>query len=228
MGFFNNPPVFTLSRNESVLRYGSENVYQSRLTELFVAEHALREVMQREERLHHKVIALEKAVTLGTNMNTMQFEDAKIALEESQLQYPIKEWALYQAECRLHSILKEPYDRLRRDPKWYMREEMVQDCSDRGGCCSRECGCCEQRHLSKKKKGRGHCTVECKCCIGLRGFELPESQKQEMRQNFESMLREFYSASALRLANCFFCPSKSKSKLSWWQRTLKGGSYGTD
>ena len=213
MGFFNNPPVFTLSRNESVLRYGSENVYQSRLTELFVAEHALREVMQREERLHHKVIALEKAVTLGTNMNTMQFEDAKIALEESQLQYPIKEWALYQAECRLHSILKEPYDRLRRDPKWYMREEMVQDCSDRGGCCSRECGCCEQRHLSKKKKGRGHCTVECRCCIGFRGFEFPEEEKEEIRRDFEARLKIEHSVYLVKLANWSFRPLKQHQTL---------------
>jgi hypothetical protein len=226
MGFLNKP-VFTLDKDNSVFKYGSERILRSRLTELFLAEHSLRELTQREEWLHHKVAALEKAITLGTSMNTMQFEDAKIALEKSQLQYPRKEWALYRAEYRFHSVLKDPYDRLRRDPKWYMREEMVQDCSDRGGCCSRECGCCEQRHLSKKKKGRGHCTVECRCCIGLRGFELPESQKQEMRQNFESMLKEVHSPYALRLANCFFCPLKS-NQASWWQRTLKRGSHEKD
>ncbi|CAG8215410.1 unnamed protein product [Penicillium nalgiovense] len=189
MGFFNRH-VFTLDKDNEVLEYGSERILRYRLTELFLAEHALRELTQREDWLHHKVAALEKAITLGTSMNTMKFEDAKIALEN--------------LNCNIQE--RNPYDRLRRDPKWYMREEMVQDCSDRGGCCSRECGCCEQRHLSKKKKGRGHCTVECRCCIGLRGFELPESQKQEMRQNLESMLKEVHSPYALRLANCFFLP----------------------
>lgn len=210
---------------DKFLKYGPDYVLRSKLTELFLAEHALRELIQREEWLHHKVIALKKAMVIESNENsdTTEFDNANKQLQEIQAEYPSKEYALYRAECRFHLSFKDLYGSLRRDSKWFMREEMVQDCSDRGGCCGRECGCCERRHLSKRKKGRGHCTVECGCCIGFRGFELPKEQKQEISKDFETMLKEFDSAYIIHLANCFFCPL-NKPQLSRWQRTFKKSS----
>ena len=235
MGFFGRPTptptptTFTFDRNDKdYLKYGPNYVLLSKLNEFFFAEQALRELTQREEWLHQKVIALEKAMAIESSgkSDAIQFENANKQLKEIQAQYPRKEYDLYRAEYRFHSIFKNALDTLRRDPKWFMREEMVQDCFDRGGCCSRECGCCEQRHLSKRKKGRGHCTVECGCCISFRGFELPENQKKEMSIDFETMLEEFKPAYAVHLANCFFCPLelKPQPQLSWWKRTLKRGS----
>lgn len=49
-------------------------------------------------------------------------------------------------------------------------------CIARGGCCERECGCCEQpikTHREKEKGRIGHCTMECGCCIRSRGFYKP-------------------------------------------------------
>lgn len=47
-------------RDDEFLKYGPDCVLQSKLTELFLAEHALRELTQREEWLDHKIIALKK------------------------------------------------------------------------------------------------------------------------------------------------------------------------
>ena len=218
--------TFTFDKDDyKFVKYGLDRVLLSKLTELFLAEHAVRELIQREERLNHKVIALKKAMVIESNENfdATEFDNANQQLKETQAEYPSKEYALYRAEYRFHLSFKDLYNSLRRDSKWFMREEMVQECSDRGGCCSRECGCCERRHLSKRKKGRGHCTIECGCCIGFRGFELPEEQKQGMSKDFETMVNEFNSAHTIHLANCFFCPL-NKPQLSRWQRTFKKGS----
>ena len=183
MGFLDRPTHATFmfdKDNLNCLKFQSELVLRSKLIDLFLAEHALRELTQREEWLHHKVMALQKAIAITSNeeTDTTEFENANNQLKETQAQYPIREHALHLAECMFHLKTKDAYDSLRRDVKWFMREEMVQDCSDRGGCCSRKYGCCEQRHTSQRKKGRGHCTIECRCCIGFRGFELPEKVKR--------------------------------------------------
>lgn len=107
------------------------------------------------------------------------------------------------------------YDSIKDDDDgiWFMCEEMVQDCSDRGGCCSRGCGCCaRRRHLSKGEKGKGHCTSECWCCISCRGFDLPEEEKEEIASYMKRWLEEFSSPYLLNMANAFFCPLKPKVK----------------
>ncbi|KAL3456111.1 hypothetical protein BJX64DRAFT_296916 [Aspergillus heterothallicus] len=70
-------------------------------------------------------------------------------------------------------------------------EKKRQDCVNRGGCCARECGCCE-RVLHEypfrdwKNPGRGlegtvfirkvyaHCTSECGCCVATHGVYEPD------------------------------------------------------
>jgi hypothetical protein len=43
----------------------------------------------------------------------------------------------FTAESVLGPSIKNLYDTVRRNTIWFMRKEMVQDCSGRGGCCSR-------------------------------------------------------------------------------------------
>lgn len=179
MGFSDWPAhtTFRYANNKtSVLRYGSDYIVRSKITELFLANLALRELTQREETLHYRAMASQKAVAIESNGT--QVEKANKELEEAEAQFRRKEYVIYSKETMLEAEFKEPYDSLRRDTKWFMREEMIQDCSGRGGCCSRECGYCEQRHISKRKRGKGHCTVECWCCITFRGYELPERKKR--------------------------------------------------
>lgn len=62
-------------------------------------------------------------------------------------------------------------------------EEPSRTCAVLGGCCGRDCGCCDKPlkeflmpNGSRKKQSGiyGHCTVECPCCIRFRGFYKPD------------------------------------------------------
>ncbi|CAG8154536.1 unnamed protein product [Penicillium nalgiovense] len=224
------------------LIYGFERIGRERIADVLLAEHALRELSQREETLHHRVMALQKTIAIESDRlqpdKTTPVESTRAELEktnqqlkEFQLQYARKEYALYQATSMLTSYFKELYDNLRRDPKWFMREELVQDCSDRGGCCGRECGCCAQRceevKNSSQRKGRGHCTTECQCCIGFRGFEFPEEDKEEIRRDFKARVELRGSGYFIKLADWSFRPlkrQKPSNPKSQWYRIFGMGS----
>ena len=42
--------------------------------------------------------------------------------------------------------LKMILSKIREDPTRYLRDSLVKDCISRGGCCGRDCRCCENRH----------------------------------------------------------------------------------
>jgi hypothetical protein len=179
--------------------------------------------MQREEKLHLKAIALQKATDIESGGALLEATNKELG--EARAQYPKAEYALYRVESMLPWDFKQDYDSLRRNTAWFMREEMVQDCSDQGGCCSRECGCCTRRHLSQRKKGRGHCTFECWCCISFRGFELPEKEKKEIREDFKRRLEPWISYNLINWANRFFGslkPQGLSNPKSRWQQFLGG------
>lgn len=111
--------------------------------------------------------------------------------------------------------LKELYDSLREDPKWYLREELVEDCKGRGGCCARECGCCEKRQATPGyTKGIGHCSVTCGCCIETRGFELTEQEEDMFHDNLHDMLWDENPAYLLKMTEAFFSKPESKPKIN--------------
>jgi len=61
-------------------------------------------------------------------------------------------------------------------------ERLLTDCGDKGGCCSRGCGCCRDRKLGPTRQfGAGHCITECGCCQIVYGIELLDEAKQSMR-----------------------------------------------
>ena len=60
----------------------------------------------------------------------------------------------------------------RKDPNWYLCAWLRQDCAGRGGCCGRDCGCCEKPRATNTAHHRwnqGHCTSACGCCIRTQG-----------------------------------------------------------
>ncbi|OJI82736.1 hypothetical protein ASPTUDRAFT_931128 [Aspergillus tubingensis CBS 134.48] len=63
-------------------------------------------------------------------------------------------------------------------PEGRMTLNLRRDCAGRGGCCGRDCGCCERPRSKDRPYALGHCTAQCGCCIRARGFELitPEDQ----------------------------------------------------
>lgn len=200
------PTQFTWDHvwNRYLLFYRSDSIGPGDIIKLLLAEHALRELKQREEALNHRVTALQKAKAIEPD--SCELEEVNKQLEETRLQFPRKEHDLYGAVSMLTSSLKQDYDSLRCNTTWFMRKEMVQDCSDRGGCCSRKCGCCSQRYLSKGTKGDGHCTTECWCCTAFRGFEMSKEDKMEMAKDFQSRLEREKSGYLINMADWFFCP----------------------
>lgn len=77
----------------------------------------------------------------------------------------------------------------RSSPKWYMHSILVEDCKARGGCCSRDCGCCtdpERAKTSAGPLGIGHCTLRCGCCKKSRGFEVNLDLEKMMSDVFLS------------------------------------------
>jgi len=53
-----------------------------------------------------------------------------------------------------------------KDPRWYLRQDISNDCSLSGGYCDLKCGCCEKHAGHMDLKGiNGHCTWACRCCI---------------------------------------------------------------
>lgn len=114
---------------------------------------------KREEALNHRIIASQKAKTMESNGS--EFEKTNQQLKGIRIQITKNLYDLYREVYMLNVFFKQKYDSLRRDAKWFTREEIVRDCSYRGGCYSRECGYCSKRHLLKETKGNGHCTTEC-------------------------------------------------------------------
>lgn len=85
------------------------------------------------------------------------------------------------------SVAERGFKHWRSKPRWYMHSVLVEDCVNRGGCCSRDTGCCvshEREISSTGELGIGHCTVECDCCSNARGFDLTVAAKNVFNAEF--------------------------------------------
>ncbi|PLB51434.1 hypothetical protein P170DRAFT_471367 [Aspergillus steynii IBT 23096] len=65
---------------------------------------------------------------------------------------------------------------LRRNTQWDNSEWVRAQCAERGGCCARQCGCCQAPRRGVAVKGIGHCTSACLCCQNDRGFPIDTSE----------------------------------------------------
>lgn len=130
----------------------------------------------------------------------------------------IRLWALelYNCESMLPTrpFLKM-YTKLRENPKWYLRKELIDDCIRGDGCCARGCGCCQTRHTrNKSRRGIGHCTVEFGCCASNRGFEFTETEKTRFAEKTSDMLYDKTNPSYLILMlEAFFLAEATFEKL---------------
>ncbi|CAG7968465.1 unnamed protein product [Penicillium salamii] len=191
------------------VNYLSNILNTNNAIDVIIAEHALREQVQREEASDIRTAACEKL--MATEDQKTQSENVKSTLEQ----------ALYRAVSMLEPPIKLVYDALRREPNWFMRGPLIEYCIDSGGCCSRQCGCCAKRCFLGAHKGQGHCTSECWCCAEYRGCELSSQQKKDIRESMEARLRYRgnceHSPYLLRMASGFFGPLKPpKHKKTWW------------
>ena len=202
--------LYDAKNGDRIIRNG-RLIKVQRVIDILIAERTLREETQREEVLHKRVPTLRKALSIESE--TTQYEETKgqlkkaeKELQDARVRLADTRHELYLAECNLWVSFKEDYDNIRRDPTWYMRAGLVQDCADQGGCCSRQCGCCKKRALTGNKKGNGHCTSECGCCAISSGIELTEEQKKKRRKEFKDALELPPGQLVLKMAYLFLCP----------------------
>jgi hypothetical protein len=205
------PPQFNHNRRNKPkedwvrIQLGRNHKYHRDVfVEVICAEYNLRATDQRVEKIKGEIKALEKFEIIGKKKT--QVTDLEEELKCFQEKCWKQELELYEHETMIpERPLKQNYDSLRHNAAWYMRKELVADCVARGGCCSRKCGCCRQRHLdSGRKKGIGHCTEECACCCTYRDMEPSAKDKEEFAKRLRGRLQNDNPACSLRMANVYF------------------------
>lgn len=199
------PRSFQISPfSNEYLRCPSLTVRRSTVVDLFIAEHTLRQMTQRQEFLLCILSELQIGQKEPVESNENEIQEVKQQLEDIRPQLLQCESALARAESSFDNvILKLVYDELREDAKWFMRIDMVHDCWGRGGCCGRDCGCCEKRDFLEK--GAGHCTADCWCCNKIRSSGPPQT-KEEIEQSLRTKLEDPRAIFLVNMANWFFTP----------------------
>lgn len=140
----------------------------------------LREIDQRETTLLQQEEALLKQEDISPDDQKRQIERREELQSLNQDFWKI-ERRIYMNDLQLlGGPLERAYKSVRKEPEWGFWGFLADDCAQRGGCCSRDCGCC-RKSSARLKKRRGHCTKECGCCLQTRGFELTK-EEQEMYQ----------------------------------------------
>jgi hypothetical protein len=184
-------------------QYGKDVQCSSELLALIVtAEQIIQEFAQLEDQWKEEHHTLLK--------NFSQGEDIAKIHECEEVIEGARNWGdwggrlLYHLENRLpRGTLKKSYDKVREDPTWYLRKELVKDCAARGGCC-------EKRRLnSDKKRGIGHCTLRCICCDRHRGTAFSQEQEDELRTMMQECLYDPDPTYLLEMADAYFLPPET-------------------
>lgn len=179
------------------------HVKSTTLSDILHMDLALRTVVQRREYLEQMIRPLQQKECSNDGSKTLQ--GYKEESEELESVIPEVEKELYFAECQLpERPLKRIYDKIRRKPTWYLREELIKDCTRRGGCCGRSCQCCELRS-QHGSKGIGHCTIQCRCCEVSRGVKIDRKEQEEIYTDLIELFRSEDPSYLLVLAEAYFC-----------------------
>lgn len=132
----------------------------------------MRRIVQREIYVQEELKALQKsqALSSGSERESTQLRAYETELHGLDHEY----WRLSSILGRLEGempagVLSKAFKSCRANPDWYLCQWLRQDCARRGGCCGRDCGCCEKARMTKRRWNRGHCTSVCGCCIRTQG-----------------------------------------------------------
>ena len=142
----------------------------------------------------------------GSLENDNTEEDPNAEDEGIAIKYDELEHNLYLKESALpDSNLKKLYDSLRKDPSWYLRKGLIEDCAARGGCCARKCGCCAKRLKDLPRKGiSGHCSLACPCCDKKGGRNPGSESVATMDRQYKEALGSENPFHLARIASLYF------------------------
>ena len=154
----------------------------------------IRRAVQREIYIKEEAKALVKLLALEgvEDENKRATKKALLQEYETQLEHLNKfYWETIRFLERKESdipagILSKAFKSCRTDPDWYLCQWLREGCAKRGGCCGRDCGCCEKARTTERQWNRGHCTMLCGCCIRKqrRSYEDIKSEDFHAEQDF--------------------------------------------
>lgn len=173
---------------------------------VIAADTRLREIVQRKEALHKKLKEAEKGPKIRADcMNSCRWEGE---LKSLCIEQRYQERWLSDAEDTIPRFIRLIYYSIRKNPRWYLQKELVEDCAVRGGCCGRACGCCEERASPalQGRKGIGHCTVQCACCSDVHKLDIIAGKKQKIAQDLDDAFKSRNPDYLLRITQAYFSP----------------------
>ncbi|CDM34792.1 unnamed protein product [Penicillium roqueforti FM164] len=170
-----------------ILHYGTRSFNIAVFVDIIIAEYRLREIVQQEKSLKRKVRVIEKIAADKYGDKAAQYYNQELTILLRQ--YSEAEYKLYLAEIML------PIG----------PSNGLENCMKRGGCCSRDCGCCHDRHeRTERNKGIGHCTPTCDCCSRERGFNYTARERQGFVEDFKKKQYDNNPACVIQMVEAFF------------------------
>ncbi|KAJ5923737.1 hypothetical protein N7454_008982 [Penicillium verhagenii] len=185
--------------------FEDKKLHDAKLFVAFIeAETALRTSVQHEEYIKNSIRASEEGSNELSPISTAELQEKLLKVQET---LPICQQSLYEARWALHSDITDSYSSVTKDPSWYLKKGLVNDCLEKGGCCSRECGCCKKRQFSTERNfGIGHCTSYCACCDVARGGALTDESRKYIEESFTRMLQSDTPYFLGRMIWAYFVP----------------------
>lgn len=147
------------------------------IQEIINIENDLMGTVQRETFVREELEAVNANPTPGNESQIAKIEEELrillcLYIYESDLYDSIV--ALCPEESFARGFLEWRRQHLSPDFRW--------ECARKGGCCGRDCGCCEKPRSTTRGKARhGHCTGECGCCRRERRDKLSSRERKHWR-----------------------------------------------
>ena len=128
-------------------------------------------LVQRETFLKDKLEVMYKCIAAEPAESEMQELQEQVHIIDERLEvvndkYRHYCWAMHRFNCELKDgPLQRGLCSHRRHVQWHLSDFLRWHCAGRGGCCARNCGCCEKPRSATRRMGAtGHCTPACGCC----------------------------------------------------------------
>lgn len=153
----------------------SNSNFRSWCKEIIEVDIEGRWIVQREDRIRRQLAASsEPSSPPPYSGNRCDFVDNMKKNELKSLNE--KYWTHHQKAWKLVADAPEgavgrAFRTLRKNPNWHLNPWLREDCKGRGGCCGRDCGCCERSRGGLRDFGSGHCTSACHCCLEFQKLE---------------------------------------------------------
>ena len=160
-------------------------------------------IIQREAYIQEEICALKRLgdTDLVTNPQLNAYETE---LQRLNTCYWNNKKTIWKLEGNVPTgVVTRAFRACRADPNWYLSAWLRRDCAGRGGCCGRECGCCEKVGAHRGQHSRGHCTSACGCCIRTQGRLTSEYDRPSDMDDFPFDIDSYEEAYSKRIFQAY-------------------------